>query len=298
MQLRGRLAPSSPGKQPNRVLLVSLAELKGKTQTQARSPSLPGSLLHIPTPRHVPCLAFHATRSNSYLLSTHCLHCIVASGTEMASCRKNRKDRHGDRGSIPDRGWLPATGCYGEEPPPSPHSGDSPGEDMAPRGAAGPGSPSPPETWLEGKGKESESLDHPRAPLRLGARPRLRPPGEPRARAPNPDEGRNGLSLPPASLRCDHGRPLTPQRDSHGGRITRVSDPASRLHRTPAPQLPNAKGAMPGRLPGPFPPPSPSPSSGKAVTWLAGEARTRPRGGKGDGRRWPPAGGDLGNLED
>lgn len=81
LQLKGRLAPSSPGKHPNRALLVSLAEPRGKPQARARSPSLPGSFLHIPTPRHVLCLAFHATRSNSYLLSTHCLHRIVARGT-------------------------------------------------------------------------------------------------------------------------------------------------------------------------------------------------------------------------
>lgn len=50
----GEIGPSSPGKHPNRVLPVSLAEPRGKTQARARSPSLPGSLLHLATPRHVP----------------------------------------------------------------------------------------------------------------------------------------------------------------------------------------------------------------------------------------------------
>lgn len=88
---------------------------------------------------------------------------------------------------------------------------------------------------FKGNGKESASLDHPRAALPEGGGPRLRPPGERRARGSNPQEGRSGLSLAPASLRCDYGRPLSPQQDIGGSRGPSVSSAASPLPRPPAP---------------------------------------------------------------
>lgn len=75
-QRRGRLPPISPGKHPNRALRVSLAEPRVKTQTRAPSPGLPG-LAPSSTPSPAPRLALHATRHNSYLVSTHCLHRMV-----------------------------------------------------------------------------------------------------------------------------------------------------------------------------------------------------------------------------
>lgn len=114
---------------------------------------------------------------------------------------------------------------------------------MAPRGAAGPASPSSPQTQLEGE-RKGVGISGP--PARSSAPRSATPTPAPRrttSAAPNPGEGRSGLSLAPVSLPCDHGRPLSPQRDSHGGRGPSVSGPASPLSRTPAtPAAPRGGG--------------------------------------------------------
>lgn len=138
----GETGSSAPGKHPNRALLVSLAEPGGKPQARARSPSLSDSLLHIPTPRHVLCPAFHATRSNSSIkhpLSTphrgfrHCRKKWPHAGkTKRTATRTEDEPRRG-------ASCLRRVGLE-RSPYPNPAGRDSPRQEMAPRGAPGPAS--------------------------------------------------------------------------------------------------------------------------------------------------------------
>lgn len=152
-------------------------------------------------------------------------------------------------------------------------------------------------SW-KGKGKELASLDHPRAPLPQGARPRLQPPGERQARHRTPVRAGAGCHwLPSPSPATMAGRSLP------SVTVTAAADRASQVRRLHSPGhrqplLPRAEGGRARRPPGPSPYHPRPRDFGKAVTWRAGGARTRPRGGKGEGRRWPPAQRDLGNLGD
>lgn len=124
---------------------------------------------------------------------------------------------------------------------------------MAPRGAAGPASPSPPQTQLEGE-RKGVGISGP--PARSSAPRSATPtpaPGRTTSAAPKPREGRSGLSLAPVSLPCDQGRPLSPQHDSHGGRGPSVSGPASPLSRTPATPAAPRGGGRARSPPGPSP---------------------------------------------
>lgn len=181
----------------------------------------------------------------------------------------------------PERGWLPATGCSGEQPSSSPRGGNnSPSEEMAPRGAAGPASPSPPQTQLEGERKGVASLDHPRAPLPQGARPRLQPPGERQARHRTPGRAGAGCHwLPSPSPATMAGRSLPSMT------VTAAADRASQVRRLHSPGhrqplLPRAEGAEPEDRPGP-PPITPVPGLRKsgylARGWGENTAQRRKR---------------------
>lgn len=162
----GEIGPSSPGKHPNRVLPVSLAEPRGKTQARARSPSLPGSLLHLATPRHVPGIP----RDPSQLIFIK--HPLSTPHRGVGHCRKRwlhaGKTKRTATGT--ENEFRREVGCLRPsvlERNPHPHSAvvTVPGKRW-PRGVQQALLPRIRHRlgW-KGKGKESASLDHPHAPL-------------------------------------------------------------------------------------------------------------------------------------
>lgn len=282
LQLKGRLAPSSPGKHPNRAPLVSLAEPRGKPQARAGSPSLPGSFLHSPIPRHVPCLAFHATRSDSYLLSTHCLHRITARSTAGRNGPHSGKTKRTATGAKdePRRG-VSCLRRGGLERSPHPHVAGrgSPREEMAPRGAPGPASP---ESASDRAGREKVRSRHCRTTARSSAPRNATPTPVPGRMASAGTEPPRGPDWAVTGSRFPALRPWPAtlfQRDSHGARGPSVSGPASPLCQTPAPPAaPRGTGQCREDRPGPSPHRPHPPDSGKAVTWRAGGGEdTTPR---------------------
>lgn len=272
-----------------------------KPKLELRAPSLPGPAPSS-TPSPVPRLAWHATRSNSYVVSTRCLHRTVDSGTaETAPSRKNQKDSTAGAEEVPQSQARCLRPPLRGGAPSSPRGGDSPREEMAPRGAAGPASLLPRvrrgPRW-PGNRKELASLGHPRAPPPRGARPRLRPPAQHPAPPRTPDRAGAGCHrLPPPSpaTTAERSRPslTVPAAADRASQVRRLHSPGRRQ-----PPLPRAEGGSAGKVARALPCRPHPRDSGKAVTWRAGGVRTRPGGGTGEGRRWPPAQRDLGNSGD
>lgn len=284
MQLKGRLAPSSPGKHPNRALLVSLAEPRGKPQARAGSPSLPGSFLHIPTPRHVPCLAFHATRTDLYLLSTHCLQRITARSTAGRNGPTPEKPKGQPQGlrTNPGEGLAAYGGVVWRRAFTLTSRVEIVPGRNGPKGRARPGLPGVRRRpgW-KGKGKESTFPNHRTLLCSTERDPDSGPRenGEPGDRtSARAGAGCHWLPLPSPPTMAGHSLASVTATAS-----TDRASPARRLRsaRRRHPLLPRAERDSAGKTARAPPPTGPIPRTPeKRLPGARAGARTRPRGGR------------------
>lgn len=304
-QCRARLAPSPPGlKHLNLARLVSLARLEEKPKLEPRASACltpPSTSPPFATSR--PCLAFHAERSNSFIklpLSTphrgfrHCKK-------RWSLAEKNQKSSKG-AADEPGEG-LPA--CGGEMFwRGAPAFTETPGSWQFQRrdGTESEAGRTSLESPADQAGRGMERSRHPWTTRALLCPKEGDPDFDPRENGERGDRtperaGADCHWLPPPSAATMAGHSL-PSMTSAA-----VVDPASPVLRLRCPdrrhpQRLGAEGGSAEKTARAPPPTIPRPESGKAVTWRAGWTGIRPRGGRWGGRGWPPAQGDLGNLED